>query len=195
VAHHVGVDVLLIGAPRLARWHDRRFHPMDRRPGDREDVYERDLAAEPPGEPGERFRRIAAAIRRYDIFGRELVEGIVMRPIERGDTVGIHYRGMRVVRLFFAARVVETFDGAAGGWWRAGFRYRTLVGHPELGEETFAVEKHLATGRLRVALRSWSRPGTLIARMFSPVVRRLQVHASHRALDHLAAVGGASGTS
>ncbi len=180
------MDILLFGAPRLERWDRRAFHPMHADPRDRHDAYERDLAPEPPGEPGPRFRRVAAAIRRYQIFPPGLVEGVLRRPVEVDDTVGIHYRGLRLVRLFFAARVIATFDEAEAGWWRAGFRYRTLVGHPELGEETFVIEKELATGRMRVALRSWSRPGTRIARMFAPVVRRLQVHASERAVDHLA---------
>ena len=130
------------------------------------------------------------AIRAYSIFPPSLVAGVTRGPIQLGDTVGIHYLGFPLVRLFFAARVVDVFDGRGDdGWWRAGFRYRTLVGHPELGEETFSVEKELATGRLRVALRSWSRPGTCLARAFAPIVRRAQVHASHRALDHLAAIG------
>ncbi len=157
-------------------------------PRDHHDSYQRELAPETAGEPGDRFRRVAAAIRRYSIFPPRLVEGVLRRPIELDDTVGIHYRGLRLVRLFFAARVIATFDGDDAGWWRAGFTYRTLVGHPELGEETFTVEKELATGRMRVALRSWSRPGTRLARVFSPLVRRLQVHASERALDHLACI-------
>lgn len=182
------MDILFVGAPRLERWEGRAFHSMERHPHDRSDAYERDLPSESPGEPGPRFRRVAAAIRAYSIFPPSLVEAVTRRPIELGDTVGIHYRGFRLVRLFFAARVVEVFDGAAPdapGWWRAGFRYRTLVGHPELGEESFCVEKELASGRMRVALRSWSRPGTWLARTFSPIVRRAQVHASRRALDHL----------
>jgi len=180
------VDILIFGAPRLERWDPRPFHAMHTTAGDRHDVYERELAPEAPGAPQERFRRIAAAIRGYTIFPPDLVEGVLRRPVEVDDTVGIHYRGLPLVRLFFAARVISTFDGPDGGWWRAGFTYRTLVGHPELGEETFTVEKEVATGRVRIALRSWSRPGTWLARVFAPLVRKLQVHASERALDHLA---------
>jgi uncharacterized protein (UPF0548 family) len=183
------VDIVIGGVPRLERWDGRPFHSMERRARDRADVYERWVADEAAGPPGDRFRAIAAAIRRYGIFPPSLVAGVVRRPVEVGDTVGVEYRGLRVVTLFFAARVVDVFDGASEGWWRSGFTYRTLVGHPELGEETFAVEKEVATGRVRVALRSWSRPGTWLARAFAPVVRRLQVHASERALEHLAAIG------
>jgi uncharacterized protein (UPF0548 family) len=182
------VDILIAGAPRLERWDTRPFHSMERRSRDRSDVYERWVADEPPGPPGARFRAIADSIRRYGIFPPSLVTGVLRRPVEVGDTVGVHYRGLPLVTLFFAARVVDVFDGATDGWWRTGFTYRTLVGHPELGEETFAVEKELATGRVRVALRSWSRPGTWLARAFSPLVRRLQVRASRRALDHLASI-------
>jgi uncharacterized protein (UPF0548 family) len=89
--------------------------------------------------------------------------------------------------LFFAARVVDRFDGPDGGLWRTGFTYRTLAGHPELGEETFSVEKDLATGRVRVALRSWSRPGTWFTRLGRPAMRRLQRFANAAALDHLEA--------
>jgi hypothetical protein len=179
------VDILVFGRPKLERWDARPFHDVSSRPRDHHDAYERDVAPESPGEPGERARAIAAAIRRYDIFPPELVQGVVRRPVEVGDTVGVCYRALPVIRLFFAARVVDVLDREEAGWWRGGFTYRTLRGHPELGEETFCVEKELATGRVRVALRSWSRPGTLLSRMFSPLVRRLQVRATERALAHL----------
>ena len=54
----------------------------------------------------------------------------------------------------------ETYDDKRiDGVWHTGFKYRTLTGHPELGEETFSVEKDLATGSVVAALRSWSRAG------------------------------------
>src|SRR5262249_8219366 len=127
-------------------------------------------------------------------FPPELVEAIVRRPIELGDTVGVHYRRFRIVRLFFAARVTEVFDGAVDGWWRTGFTYRTLVGHPEPGGETCSAEKEPATGRVRAALRSWSRPGTVLAKLFSPFARAMQVGASRRALDHLEAIANDDGS-
>src|SRR5205807_7251921 len=78
-----------------------------------------------------------------------------------------------------------SFDGPAGGVWRAGFTFRTLRGHPELGEETFYVEKDAASGAVRVGLRSWSRPGLWLTRLMSPYTRWVQVRACHAALDHL----------
>lgn len=180
------MDLLIVGQPRLERWEARECHPFDRRPGDRADAYERDLAPEEPGPPGARFAAVAAEIRGYRIFPRSMIEPVIRRPVEVGDTVGAHFRGFPLVRIFFASRVVATFDGDDDGWWVNGFTYRTLRGHPEHGEETFTVEKELATGRVRVALRSWSRPGTWVTRLGAPILRRVQVRASERALDVLA---------
>ncbi|HMC64696.1 MAG TPA: DUF1990 family protein [Gemmataceae bacterium] len=63
-----------------------------------------------------------------------------------------------------------------------------LVGHPMIGEETFSVEKNRATGRIVVALRSWSRPGIVSARLFYPLVRRLQLRAGQAATEYLAGI-------
>jgi uncharacterized protein (UPF0548 family) len=184
------VDLLVFGSPRLERWESRPFHTTTPTAGDHRDSYERDVATEPPGPPiaGGPHRRAAAAILRYDIFPPAIIQPVIRRePVVVGDTVGALYRRFRVVRIFFASHVIETFDAERDGWWHTGFTYRTLAHHPELGEETFSVETELATGRVRVALRSWSRPGTCLSRTFAPILRRIQVGASHRALDHLEA--------
>ena len=174
---------------RLARWESRPFWPAaERGPDDRclRDRFRRDVGREPPGAPlaDGPFRRAAEAILRYEVFPPSLIRPVLRRsPVDVGDTVGIFYRPLR---LFFAARVIERFDGAGDGVARAGFTYRTLVGHPELGEETFSVEKDLTTGVVSVELASWSRPGTRLARIGASLMRRVQVRANRRALDHLA---------
>jgi uncharacterized protein (UPF0548 family) len=182
------MDLLVLGRPDLAHW-EARPERASHGDNDHADSYERDIASEPPGPPVDDgpHRRAAAAILAYDIFPANLIEPIVRRaPVEVGDTVGAHYVGFPLVRVFFASRVIERFDAERDGWWRTGFTYRTLAHHPELGEETFSVEKQLASGRVRVALRSWSRPGTWLTRVMSPLLRRVQVGASNGALDHLA---------
>jgi hypothetical protein len=177
--------------PALERWERRPFWPgVDRGPGpgDRRGAYERTVAVESPGlpEPAGPFRHLAGAVGRFEVFPPLLVTGVLRRrPVEPGDTVGICYHLVWGLDLFFAARVVACFDEPAGDTWRAGFTYRTLVGHPVLGEETFSVEKHLATGRVRAALRSWSRPGILLARALAPALGLFQAHAGRAALDHL----------
>jgi uncharacterized protein (UPF0548 family) len=193
------MDVLFPGSPeRLSRWQSRAFSPgVTHGPGrrDRQLVFAFELPSEPPGPPlaDGAFRRVAAAILRYDVFPPRFVRGVLARtPVEVGDTVGISYRVVAGVRLFFAARVVERFDGADGRVHRAGFRYRTLAGHPELGEETFEVEKDLASGAVRVALRSWSRPGLWLTWLGAPVMRLAQRRASVAALVHLESIATAT---
>lgn len=187
------------------RWDGVPFsQSADRGPraGDRRDDFTREVGREPVGPPlvDGPYARARAAILRYDIFPPGLMRPLLRRtPIEAGDTVALRFCGFRVVHLFFAARVLEVFDGevfdgevlngpvpdgprATG--WRAGFTYRTLEGHPELGEETFAVERD-PSGRVVVSLRSWSRPGILLTRVFFPVTRWIQVRANQAALDNL----------
>ncbi len=158
------------------------------RPGDRRDSYERVVAREAPGEPeaGGPYRRLARAVRAYEIFPPRLVSGVLRRaPIEAGDTYGICYHFLPGVDLFFGGRATDSFDGPADGVWRAGFTFRTLCGHPELGEETFFVEKDVRSGAVRVGLRSWSRPGLWLTRLTAPYARWVQVRACRAALDHL----------
>jgi uncharacterized protein (UPF0548 family) len=182
---------IVTGRPDLARWERQPYWSgIAAGPGrtDARDCFRREVAIEPPGPPvaGGPFERVAAAILRYEVFPPALVEGVLRRaPVEPGDTVGIRYKGFRVAHLFFAARVIDRFRRDERGVLREGFTYRTLVGHPELGEETFSVEKRLDTGAVSVELRSWSRPGTRLARLAAPIVRRLQIAAGRAALDHL----------
>jgi hypothetical protein len=159
-------------------------------------VYEREVAREAVGDPERAGAslRLAKAISRYEIFPPTLLTGVLRRwPVEVGDTVGGCYHLMPGIDLFFASRVVACFDERVGNLWRSGFTYHTLAGHPELGAETFSVEKDLTTGSVGVALRSWSRPGILLSRVLTPVVRLLQVRASRAALDHLARVAATVG--
>jgi hypothetical protein len=183
--------------PDLARWEGRPDSPGVERgpgPGDNGDDFTALVAHEPPGPPvpGGPCRRVAGAIHDYHVFPPRLVAGVLRRrPVRTGDIVGIRYRLFAGVDLFFAARVVDVFEGEAGGVWRSGFRYRTLRGHPELGEETFAAEKELATGRVFASLRSWSRPGVWLSRRLAPLTRLAQLSANRAALRHLRQVAEA----
>jgi hypothetical protein len=178
--------------PDLKTWEAKPFWsgvlsgPQER---DHHAVYEREVAREAPGdpEPNGPHRRLAAVILRYEIFPTSWVSGVLQRePVEVGDTVGICYHFVPGIDLFFAARVIERFDECVGTVWRTGFTYATVAGHPEYGVETFSVEKDTTTGQVIVALRSWSRPGTFLALLCPPWVRRQQVRASYAALDNLA---------
>ena len=148
----------------LGSWQQRPFTPgveLGPRPRDKRDAHERVVAHEPPGPPQAIARRLADAILRFDVFPPTLATGILTRsPVGIGDVVGLRYHFVPGLHLVFAARVYDCFEEEVDGQWRCGFRYRTLVGHPACGEETFIVEKNLTTGAITVALRSWSRPGT-----------------------------------
>ena len=189
------MDILLFGAvPRPDRWRTRAIYPeIERGPGPRanRDQFERVVGHEPPGAPlaDGPHRRLGDALLRYDVFDQRVVEPVLARtPLEVGDDVGPHYRLLPGVRLYFASRVTARFDEQRGDRWWTGFTYRTLIGHPELGEETFSAEKDLTTGAVMVALRSWSQPGTLLAKLGAPLVRRLQLRANDGALDHLESI-------
>jgi len=193
------MDLLWCGArASLDRWRSRAAWPgTEAGPGprDRLDQYVREVARAAPGSPAAEgpHARAAAAILRYDVFPPELAVRVVERePVREGDVVGLRYRLGPGLDLFFASRVVEVFDAPAEGVHRTGFRYRTLEGHPELGEETFSVETELASGIVRVALRAWSRPGTLLSRLGAPIARRLQVGASEAGAARLAAIARGS---
>jgi hypothetical protein len=157
-------------------------------PGDWQDSYDRVMAQEAPGvpEPDGPFDALSKAILGYEIFPPRLVSGVLSRnPVQLGDTYGICYHVMPGIDFFFAGRVTAVFREEADGICRTGFTFRTVIGHPELGEETFWVEKNKATGTVRAGLRSWSRPGTWWTRLGKPFARRTQVRACYAALDHL----------
>jgi hypothetical protein len=162
-----------------------------RQPSDKVNHFEARLAQEAPGPPevGGPYQRLAEAIAAYHIFPPSLLTGVLRRnPIQAGDTFGACCHFLPGIDVFFAGRVRETFDGRDGSVWRAGFTFQTLRGHPLIGEETFWVEKDGATGVVRAGLRSWSRPGTLLARLGLPFLRWFQTRASRLALHHLAQV-------
>jgi uncharacterized protein (UPF0548 family) len=171
----------------VAHWKARPFHPGTgrRQPGDHEDRHEAWLGAETPGPPlpGGCHRRVAEAVLRYDIFPAALLRPSLERaPVQAGDTVAAEHPIAPGLAIAMGSRVTEVFDGPAGGAWRTGFTYRTLAGHPECGEETFAVEK-APDGTVRLVLTSWSRPGHPLARLLAGWGRRRQVRAGRAALD------------
>jgi uncharacterized protein (UPF0548 family) len=62
---------------------------------------------------------------------------------------------------------------------RRGFAYGTLPGHPESGEEAFTVVL-TGTGDVRIRIRAFSRPASLVARAGRPFTRLIQQYATDR---------------
>jgi hypothetical protein len=186
------MQILFLGqGADLSAWERRGFAPTvlaGPRPGDKHDRHTAEVGVEPPGEPlpDGPFRRVAEAIAEYCIFPPRLAEHVLRRtPVQIGDTLGLRYRLLPGVGLFIASRVVDVFDGRTDRIWRSGFTYRTLEGHVMIGEETFAVEKDLATGKVTASLESWSRPSHWLTRVGYWYARWCQLHAGKSAVRHL----------
>lgn len=175
---------------RLAPWQDRPLHrelAAGPQAGSHFDHHRRMVAWEEPG-PARTdgpFALLADAIRRYDIFPEWIGSAVLARPVQPGDAVGLRYRLTPVLHLLFASRVSAVFHDTAGGVERSGFTYRTLAGHPEVGEETFRVTKDLATGVVEVHLQAWSHLAAGPLQLVRPLARWLQLAAGRSALNHL----------
>ncbi|MBF6239008.1 DUF1990 family protein [Nocardia otitidiscaviarum] len=66
---------------------------------------------------------------------------------------------------------------------RLGFAYGTLPGHPECGEELFAVEYDPADESVHGVVAAFSRPGTWYTRLGGPAVRIIQRYIAGRYID------------
>ncbi len=121
------------------------------------------------------FFRIARAIFTYRIFPAWMVTGVLRRvPVQPGDTFGNLFHAFPGVDLFFGGRIAARFDGQHDGVWRTGFSFRTILGHPMIGEETFWVEKNAVTGAVAAGLESWSRPGSWLTRVGVILLQQVQ---------------------
>lgn len=102
------------------------------------------------------------------------------QPVSLGATV-IVVLHLGPFTVFAPDRIVAVIDEPT----RFAYAYGTLPGHPERGEESFAVEL-LDSGVVRATIRVRGEPATSAARLVGPVVRRLQRIAVRRYLDALA---------
>ncbi|WP_067699017.1 DUF1990 family protein [Nocardia jejuensis] len=68
---------------------------------------------------------------------------------------------------------------------RRGFAYGTLPGHPETGEELFAVEYDPTDESVYGIVEAFSRPGAWYTRLGGPVVRLVQRWFAGRYIDTL----------
>lgn len=178
--------------PRLSDWL-RREIPDTVLSGpsalDHVDEYEQEAAYESPGSPvpGGPYQCIADAILRYDIYPQSVITGILNQtPVKTGDVIGICYHYLPGIDFFFCTKVTSCFHEQVDNHWKTGFTYCTLTGHPEAGEATFWVEKNITTGKIVTRIRSWSRPGTWLAKLLRRSIRRWQINGTKAALLHLA---------
>jgi uncharacterized protein (UPF0548 family) len=102
--------------------------------------------------------------------------------VDVGTTVLVVGRALGVA-MIAACRVTQMTDEPN----RFGFVYATLPVHPEVGEESFLVERG-EDGVVRFELRVVSTLHDPIARLGGPVSRRLQRAATRRYLDAMQSV-------
>lgn len=115
------------------------------------------------------FLRAKTAIQEWRMFEVSWVrlyhENVPLKP---GNTVAI-LAGIFVIWIVNVCRVVYVIDEPR----RYGFAYGTLAEHAEAGEERFLVEWR-DDNRVWYEVLAFSREKQLLARLASPIARRLQ---------------------
>jgi len=89
--------------------------------------------------------------------------------------------GAGPLRITAPCRVVYVLDEPD----RRGFAYGTLPGHPEIGEELFAVEYDPTDDAVYGLVTAFSRPGAWYVRLGGPVVRAIQHYIAGKYIDTL----------
>jgi len=167
------------------RARDERWHPVRS---------EAVIAREPPGPPlpSGPFERACELVRQYRFSDPSIVSATFdpARPLlGRRMLLQIRVLGLRYL---CGTRVGEVRDERTEHESVFGFRYDTLEGHIERGEEWFLVRKDHATGAIRFSIASrwqrgelasaWTRAGfTLLAGRYRAVWLR-RAHARMRAM-------------
>jgi uncharacterized protein (UPF0548 family) len=132
------------------------------------------------------FVRARENLRRWRQFQLDWVEIFPERtPIEPGRTIAIVARAYGLWTLS-ACRIVEVFDVTDASTARFGFSYGTLE-HVASGEEQFLVGWNRDDDSVWYTIRSFSRPGHLLAWLGYPLFRRAQ---KRFARDSCAAMSG-----
>ncbi|BBX16924.1 hypothetical protein CRI77_18140 [Mycolicibacterium duvalii] len=133
--------------------------------------------AELIGKGRERFERAAAAGMRWGMLrGAGLRVEATSAVAEVGAEVLVHLGPVAA-----PCRVVYVIDEAD----RRGFAYGTLGGHPESGEEMFAVRFDPATGDVYAEVSAFSRHATWWSRLAAPATSLMQRLVTRRYLRAL----------
>ncbi len=128
-----------------------------------------------------RFVEVAQQLMEWGMHHRAGLDVRASSPVAAlGVDVGIR-TGFGPLRLTAPCRIVAVVDEPA----RQGFAYGTLPGHPEQGEERFAVELR-SDGTVVLDIVAFSRPATWWARLGRPVNDYLQDRLTQRYLEALA---------
>lgn len=121
------------------------------------------------GEGPEAFRRAVTGLKTWKAHR---LPGMRVFPEDReirsGATVVVTL-GTPIASIAIPCRVVGVVDGQT----RWGFAYGTLPGHPEQGEESFAVSMD-PDGAVHFEIEAFSRPADPLVRLSGPIGRGVQ---------------------
>lgn len=118
------------------------------------------------------FARACDCLRRWTHFDLGWVQiAPHAPPITTGTVVCVLVRHLGFWSMN-GCRVVYAIGDSGGREF--GFACGTLTSHAERGEESFTVRLNPQTGDVTYTIRAVSRPRALLARLGSPVTRRLQ---------------------
>lgn len=143
--------------------------------------YDRFELRRPIGHGRELFDRAATHIL---AFGVQKGAGVFQRADTETALAGTELTvriGWGPVGIVAPCRVVYVLDEPD----RRGFAYGTLPGHPESGEELFAVEYDPADDTVYGLVTAFSRPGAWYVALGGPVVRLIQRWFARRYLKTL----------
>ena len=112
------------------------------------------------------FEAAAGALSGWQMHRKSGLGVDASTPTAEVDTVVV----LRLGPIRIPCRVVYLIDSPD----RRGFAYGTLTGHPEQGEECFAVEFDPTNGDVFAHIRAFSRPGRWFTALGGPVGRWVQ---------------------
>lgn len=122
------------------------------------------------------FERAGVAILAYRMQkGTGIFHGASTPSAEVGTLLTVRL-GAGPLAITAPCRVVYLLEESD----RRGFAYGTLPGHPEIGEELFAVEYDAADDSVYGVVTAFSRPGAWYTRLGGPVVRSIQRYIAGR---------------
>jgi uncharacterized protein (UPF0548 family) len=128
------------------------------------------------------FDRAVTALTSWQVQAGAGLHVFPRDPVHVGDTFALVVRLPPGAYALAAGRVVFVLDEPG----RRGFGYGTLPGHPEQGEEAFAVVRR--GDRMYFEITAFSRPRHPLARLGKPVSRLLQRQTTRRYLAAMHAV-------
>lgn len=151
--------------------------------GDAPDGYHHVREVRPIGTGDAVFESARAALAAWQVQRRSGLSVWADGPPAVGRVVAMSAPLPVTGHIDAVCRVVQVVDEPD----RSGFTYGTLSVHPESGEESFVIERHV-DGSVRFVVEAVSRPRMVLARLVPPITSFIQRRATARYLDTMEAL-------